>query len=140
VFIPISLITGIILIMKRVTGLGGVFYKAKDKQALLAWYKKHLQIAAEDWGAIFSPKDFIATHPHAYQVWSLFAKDTDHFAPSTSSFMLNFTVEDLSALLPILKAEGVELMDKFEESEFGKFGWILDLEGNKIELWEPPKK
>lgn len=125
--------------MKRVTGLGGVFYKAKDKPALLAWYKKHLQFSAEEWGAIFSPKDFLQMHPNGYQVWSLFPENTKHFKPSTSSFMLNFTVVDLGALLPILKSEGVVVMDKTEESEFGKFGWILDLEGNKIELWEPPK-
>ncbi len=126
--------------MKRVTGLGGVFYKAKDKPALLAWYKKYLQISAEEWGAIFSPKDFLQMHPNGYQVWSLFPADTDYFGPSNSSFMLNFTVEDLDALLPILKSEGVNVMEKTESGEFGKFGWILDLEGNKIELWEPPKE
>lgn len=125
--------------MKRVTGLGGVFYKANDKAALLAWYKKHLQIAAEDWGAMFSVNDFATSHPNSYQVWSLFKADTDYFEPSKASFMINFTVEDLDALIPVLAEEGVEIVKVAEASEFGKFAWILDLEGNKIELWEPAK-
>lgn len=126
--------------MKRVNGLGGIIVKCKDKDTMLAWYNKHLQIGAEDWGVVFKPQEFIANQPGGYQIWSLAKMDSPYFEPSTAPFMINFTVEDLDNLLPILKSEGVEVIDNAEPSEYGKFAWILDPEGNKIELWEPPKQ
>ncbi len=124
--------------MKRVIGIGGIFIKSKDPKALGEWYQKHLGIVNEGWGAQFLVKDLNEVKD-AYQLFSPFKADTTYFAPSTQSFMINFMVDDLDALLAQLKAEGVEVMEAKEESEYGKFGWCLDPEGNKIELWEPPK-
>jgi predicted enzyme related to lactoylglutathione lyase len=124
--------------MKRVTGLGGVFLKCKDKPAMLAWYTKHLGISMETWGAVFEPKVFLEEHPKGSNVFSFFEEKSDYFQPSNSSFMVNFTVADLDSLLPQLKSEGVNVLDQTDSSEFGKFGWVIDPEGNKIELWEPP--
>ncbi len=124
--------------MKRVTGLGGVFYKCQNKELMLNWYRTHLGIDAQDWGAMFPLSESFAQHPTAYNVWSLFKAETTHFAPSTSSFMINFTVANLTELLAQLRLEGVEVLDKTEDGEYGKFGWLMDPEGNKIELWEPP--
>ncbi|MFZ5554821.1 MAG: VOC family protein [Bacteroidota bacterium] len=122
--------------MKRVTGIGGIFFKCKNKKELLEWYKKHLGIPAEEWGAMFFSKN--ETNPNAYLVWSPFPSDTKYFSPSEKEFMINFRVDDLHALLKVLREEGVTVMEKVEESEYGKFGWIIDPEGNKIELWEMP--
>jgi len=122
--------------MKRVTGIGGIFFKCKDKKALLEWYKKHLGLPAEEWGAMFMDEN--DSNPKAYTVWSPFAVDTKYFEPSQKDFMINFRVADLHALLKVLREEGVETVGKVEESEFGKFGWVMDPEGNKVELWEPP--
>ncbi len=125
--------------MKRVTGIGGIFFKSKDPKALGAWYKKHLGIPVQTWGgAAFrwdGPDNPQGTGTTA---WSLFPADTNHFAPSAASFMVNYRVEDLTALLSTLRAEGVQVEDKVDESEYGKFGWVIDPEGNKIELWQPP--
>jgi len=122
--------------MKRVTGIGGIFFKAKDPQALGAWYARHLGLKVEDWGGVaFQWADDSAT---GTTIWSPFKSDTAYFAPSTAPFMVNFRVADLHALLAALRAEGCEVQDKVDESEYGKFGWVMDPEGNKIELWEPP--
>lgn len=122
--------------MKRVTGIGGIFFKARDPQALAAWYRDHLGLNVEDWGgAVFQWADDSAT---GTTVWSPCKHDTGYFAPSAAPFMVNFRVADLHALLAVLRAEGCEVMDAVEESEFGKFGWVMDPEGNKLELWEPP--
>lgn len=123
--------------MKRVTGLGGLFYKCENKELMMNWYRLHLGIAAENWGAVFSMEEMLKQHPGTYNVWSLFNKDSTYFAPSQAKFMVNFTVENLYELLKQLKLEGVEVMEQTEDNEFGKFGWIIDPEGNKIELWEP---
>lgn len=125
--------------MKRVIGLGGIFFKSKDPKALNEWYKTHLGLPAEGWGAQFMLDKVIADAPNGYNLWSPFKEDTKYFEPSTQPFMINFMVHDLSALHAALKAEGVQVMDKIEESEYGKFGWCVDPEGNKIELWEPAK-
>lgn len=126
--------------MRRVTGIGGVFFKARDPQALGAWYRQHLGIAVEEWGgAAFrwaSPDNPTGT---GTTVWSPFKADTEYFAPSEASFMINYRVEDLHRLLAQLREEGCQVEDKVEESEYGKFGWVLDPEGNKIELWQPPE-
>lgn len=124
--------------MKRVTGIGGIFFKSKDPKALSAWYKEHLGFDVQEWGgAVF--KWGGADSPAGTTIWSPFANDTKYFAPSESSFMLNLRVEDLAAVLGALRSEGVRVEDKVDESEFGKFGWVFDPEGNKIELWQPPE-
>ncbi len=125
--------------MKRVTGIGGVFFKSKDPKALGAWYKNHLGIDVEEWGGTaFRWKGTDNPEGIGTTVWSPFSADTNYFSPSAATFMINYRVEDLHVLLAVLRDEGVEVEAKVEESEFGKFGWVLDPEGNKIELWEPP--
>jgi len=125
--------------MKRVTGIGGIFFKAKDPKALREWYSKHLGIESENWGGFaFQWKD----DPRAdngYTIWSVFPDDTKYFEPSKQPFMINFRVADLTSLLAQLRNEGVEVDPKSgDDSDFGKFGWVIDPEGNRIELWEPP--
>jgi predicted enzyme related to lactoylglutathione lyase len=125
--------------MKRVTGIGGIFFKSIDPKALSAWYKKHLGIEVEAWGGFgFQWKTPENPEGIGTTVWSPFAADTNYFAPSSASFMVNYRVEDLHGLLALLRAEGVKVEDKVEESEYGKFGWVIDPEGNKLELWQPP--
>ena len=122
--------------MKRVTGIGGIFFKSRDPQALAAWYREHLGLDVTDWGgALFHWGG--ADSEAGVTVWSPFKQDTTYMAPGTASFMVNFRVADLEALLAALRAEGCEVMDATETSEQGKFGWVIDPEGNKIELWEP---
>lgn len=122
--------------MKRVTGIGGIFFKAKDPKALAEWYRAHLGLNVEDWGGVaFRWADDSAL---GTTIWSPFKDDTSYFAPSTAPFMVNFRVADLHALLAALRAEGCDVQDKVDESEYGKFGWVVDPEGNKLELWEPP--
>jgi predicted enzyme related to lactoylglutathione lyase len=125
--------------MRRVTGIGGVFFKSKDPKALGAWYKAHLGIDVQEWGgAAFDWKGPHNPEGTGTTAWSLFPADTKHFAPSAAPFMINYRVQDLHALLAALRAEGVRVEDKVEESEYGKFGWVVDPEGNKVELWQPP--
>lgn len=124
--------------MKRVTGIGGIFFKARDPEALVNWYRMHLGLNVEDWGGVAFR--WAQDNPTCVgtTIWNAFKDDTAYFEPSTSSFMVNFRVADLHALLAALRAEGCAVQDKVEESEYGKFGWVLDPEGNKLELWEPP--
>lgn len=125
--------------MKRVTGIGGIFFKAKDPKALQAWYKRHLGIDVQDWGGTaFLWNDADGKPTGGSTVWSVHSAEGDSFSPSTAPFMVNYRVEDLRALLKALKEEGCNVLDKSDESEFGKFGWVIDPEGNKVELWEPP--
>ncbi len=120
----------------RVTGIGGVFIKAKDPAMLRAWYKKHLGIDVQAWGgASFRWADSAGRPVAGKTAW--FVGDGKNFAPSTSSFMVNYRVADLAALLAALRAERCEVLDQTEESEYGKFGWVMDPEGNKVELWQP---
>jgi predicted enzyme related to lactoylglutathione lyase len=123
--------------MKRVTGIGGVFFKAKDPEKLKAWYRTHLGIESESWGAVFNWRDDPRS-ADASTAFSVFPEETKYFEPSTKPFMINFRVADLAWLFTQLQAEGVEFDPKIEESDFGKFGRIMDPEGNRIELWEPP--
>jgi predicted enzyme related to lactoylglutathione lyase len=124
--------------MRRVTGIGGIFFKARDPQALAAWYRTHLGLAVEDWGgAAFRWADDNAGGAGT-TIWTPFKDDTGYFAPSTAPFMVNYRVEDLQGLLAALRAEGCQVMDDVQDSEFGKFGWVVDPEGNKLELWQPP--
>jgi len=123
--------------MSRVTGIGGIFFKSKDPDHLKEWYRKHLGIDSESWGFSFSWRD----DPRASDgttAWSIFPSDTKYFEPSTAPFMINFRVADLDELLAQLRAEGVEVDSKTDESEFGKFGWVMDADGNRVELWQPP--
>ena len=123
--------------MKRVTGIGGIFFKAKNPAALGAWYRDHLGLDVTDWnGVVFGWGG--DGSPPGMTLWSPFAADTTYMAPSTASFMINFRVADLDGLLAALRIEGCDVIDKTETSEQGKFGWVLDPEGNKVELWEPP--
>ena len=102
------------------------------------WYRTHLGLNVDKWGGVaFRWAEDNATGAGT-TIWTPFKEDTSYFEPSTSSFMVNFRVADLHALLAALRAEGCEVQDKVEESEYGKFGWVVDPEGNKIELWEPP--
>ena len=123
--------------MQRVTGLGGIFFKARDPQALSAWYRQHLGLDIGDWGgAIFSwggPGSAVGS-----TLWSPFAADTRYMEPSHAPFMVNFRVADLDGLLQALRDEGCEVMAQRESSEYGEFGWVMDPEGNKVELWQPP--
>lgn len=118
----------------RVTGIGGVFFKARDPETLRAWYRKHLEIDVQDWGGAALPwRD-----ADGMTVWTIFPETSNYFAPSTSPFMVNYRVADLDAVLAALREEGCNVDEKSETSEFGKFGWVMDPEGNRIELWEPP--
>ena len=121
--------------MKRVVGIGGVFFKAKDPEALRAWYQTHLGIDIQAWGGTAFPWD----RPGGVTVWSIFPDTSEVFAPSASPFMVNYVVEDLHAVLEALRAEGCDVDAKVDESEYGKFGWVMDPEGNRVELWQPPE-
>ena len=125
--------------MKRVTGIGGIFFKAKDAPTLHAWYRQHLGIDVQPWGgAAFNWVDADGTPVAGTTAWLITSQDTDQFAPSTASFMVNYRVDDLHGLIKALKDEGCNVLDKIDESEYGKFGWVIDPEGNKVELWQPP--
>lgn len=123
--------------MQRVTGIGGIFFKSPDPKRLGAWYREHLGLDVTSWGgAIFEWGG--PDSPPGMTIWSALAQDTKALEPSPSSFMINFRVADLDALLAALRAEGCTVLDKTEASEQGKFGWVMDPDGNKVELWEPP--
>ena len=125
--------------MRRVTGIGGIFFRAQDPAALRAWYKLHLGIDVQEWGgAAFQWTDAEGKPVAGTTAWNITDSSSDYFAPSTSSFMVNYRVADLQGLIAALREEGCTVLGKIEESEFGRFGWVLDPEGNKVELWEPP--
>ena len=125
--------------MRRVTGIGGLFFKTEDPKKLKAWYGKHLGFDVTEWGCTFKWNDLNdqdAKVP-ARTEWSPFKDDTTYFQPSEKQFMFNYRVENLVELIKVLKAEGVTVVGEVQEFSYGKFGWIMDPEGNKIELWEP---
>jgi len=122
----------------RVTGVGGFFFRSENPEALRDWYKKHLGLNTDNYGCTFWWKD--KNGDDASTQWSPFAVDTDYFNPSQKQFMQNFRVQDLDSLILKLKKEGVTLVGEPETYDYGKFGWILDPEGNKIELWQPNDK
>ncbi len=125
--------------MRRVTGIGGIFFKARDAEALREWYRRHLGLDVKEWGGVtfhWQPSDELRTE--GATVWTIFPMSSTYFAPSSTPFMVNYRVENLVALLEALRAEGCSVDDRTETSEFGKFGWVMDPEGNRIELWEPP--
>jgi len=124
--------------MRRVTGLGGMFFRSKDPKATLDWYRRHLGIESADWGGFaFQWLDKDDSGETGYTVWSAMPADTTYFAPSEESFMVNFRVADLEGLIAALETEGVHIVGEIQQHENGKFAWILDPEGRKIELWEP---
>jgi len=124
--------------MKRVTGIGGIFFKAKDAPALQAWYKRHLGIDVQPWGgAAFNRADTDGDASGGTTAWLIAPQNSDQFAPSNASFMVNYRVEDLHALVAVLKSEGCTVLERLDDSEYGKYGWVIDPEGNKVELWQP---
>jgi len=126
--------------MKRATGIGGIFFKASDPGKLQEWYAKHLDVPVDGDGYVcFSWRVKDDPERVGMTVWSLFPRDTKYFDPSEQPFMINYRVDDLHKVLAALREEGVTVDDKVDESEYGKFGWIMDPEGNRIELWEPPE-
>ena len=122
---------------KRVKGLGGVFFKSADPAALKEWYIKHLHIDSGEHGALFKWRQDEDPDKHGYTAWSIFPDDTTYFRPANRDYMFNYIVENLEELLVVLKKEGVQVVGEVEEYPYGKFGWIMDPDGNKIELWEP---
>lgn len=124
--------------MGRVTGLGGVFFKAHDPERMYEWYARHLGLTREAGGVMFRWRE-PDRDAEGLTVWALFKQDTKYFGPGPAPFMLNYRVDDLDALLARLRAEGVAVDERREDSEYGRFAWVIDPEGNRVELWEPPK-
>jgi predicted enzyme related to lactoylglutathione lyase len=123
--------------MDRVQGIGGIFFKSQNPEALRQWYSQHLGIKIEEWGGSVMFTEAGQKNP-GYQIWSIFAAETEYFAPGKATFMINYRVDDLRGLLSILREEGCQVDERVEESEHGLFGWVLDPDGNRIELWQPP--
>ena len=126
--------------MARVTGIGGVFFRSKDPDALKKWYHEHLGIEPGPDGTVqMWWRDVESPERRGHTVWAPFPEDTPHFGRRSSQYMLNYRVDDLDAVLAELEAAGVEVDARREDSEFGRFGWAVDPEGNRFELWEPPE-
>jgi len=123
--------------MKKVTGIGGIFFKCKDPNKMNEWYKTHLGFNTTKYGTTFRWREDTDSTKKGATQWAPFAETTKYFEPSTKDFMINYRVENLEALVEQLKNEGVTIVDKIEDSDYGKFVHILDAEGNKVELWEP---
>ena len=123
--------------VKKVTGIGGIFLKCKDPKKLKDWYNKHLGLKTDDYGTVFQWYQGADSTKRGYTQWSPFKETTKYFLPSQKDFMINYRVENLDWLLKELKRDSVVVLDTVEKVDYGKFVHILDLEGNKIELWEP---
>lgn len=123
--------------MKRVTGLGGIFFKCEDPKNMKDWYGKHLGLKTDEYGATFEWRSAEDPAEKGQTVWSPFKRDTTYFAPSSKEYMINYRVENLEWLVDQLKKEGISFVDEIETYDYGKFIHLLDPEGNKIELWEP---
>jgi predicted enzyme related to lactoylglutathione lyase len=125
--------------LARVTGIGGIFFKSDDPGKLMEWYRKHLGIEADAYGGwTFTWREMRKSSRIGSTVFSPFERASDYFEPSEEPYMFNFRVADLDGLLKALRRAGVHVIDKVEEHPYGRFGWIIDPEGRKIELWEPP--
>jgi predicted enzyme related to lactoylglutathione lyase len=125
--------------MGHVVGIGGIFFKAKDPTALREWYRRHLGMDVQEWGGMaFDWNRADGPGTNGVTAWSIFDENASNFAPSSQRFMVNYIVNDLDALLHALRSEGCDVDGKTDESEYGKFGWVMDPEGNRLELWEPP--
>jgi predicted enzyme related to lactoylglutathione lyase len=123
--------------MARVTGIGGVFFKSKNPNELMAWYARHLGLRLEEWGGALLKWPDDKADDGGLTVWTVAAQSSDWFSPSDASFMINYRVDDLDALLSELRDAGVDIVKGPEAHENGRFAWILDPDGNKLELWEP---
>jgi predicted enzyme related to lactoylglutathione lyase len=123
--------------MKKVTGIGGIFFKCKDPKAVNEWYKTHLGFATTPYGTSFEWRQIDDSSKKGLTQWNPFADNTKYFEPSAKDFMINYRVENVEALVEQLKNDGVTIVDKIEDTNYGKFVHIIDIEGNKVELWEP---
>ena len=123
--------------MKRVTSIGGIFFKCKDPKQMREWYKTHLGLNTNQYGAVFEWRQGSDSTKKGFTQWSPFGEKTKYFEPSTKDFMINYRVENMQELVEQLKKEGVTIADTIQSVEYGKFVHIMDIEGNKIELWEP---
>lgn len=123
--------------MKRVTGIGGIFFKCTDVNKIKEWYHTHLGLDTDDYGTTFEWRQGASPSHKGFTQWSPFAGDTSYFEPSKSCFMVSYRVEHIEELVALLRQEGVTVIDSIEAFEYGKFVHILDIEGNKVELWEP---
>jgi len=123
--------------IKKVTGIGGIFFKCKDPKKMREWYQTHLGLITNQYGAVFEWRQGADTTKKGFTQWSPFAEKTKYFEPSTKDFMINYRVENLEVLVEQLKKDSVTITDKIETVEYGKFVHIMDIEGNKLELWEP---
>ena len=123
--------------VKRVTGIGGIFFKCQDPKKVREWYQTHLGLNTNQYGAVFEWRQADDSTKKGFSQWSPFKETTKYFEPSTKEFMINYRVENLEALVAELKKEGVTVTDTIETYDYGKFVHIMDIEGNKIELWEP---
>lgn len=122
---------------KKVTGIGGIFFKCQDPDKMKDWYNKNLGLVTDQYGSPFEFRNANRPEEINYLQWSPFAEDTKYFEPSQKEFMINYRVENIEDLVQELKKEGVEVVDEIEAFDYGKFVHIMDPEGNKIELWEP---
>jgi predicted enzyme related to lactoylglutathione lyase len=122
---------------KKVTGIGGIFFKCKDTKKVREWYKTHLGLNTNQYGTVFEWRQGADTTKKGFTQWSPFKETTKYFEPSTKDFMINYRVENLEALVEELKKHDVTIVDTIDTYDYGKFIHILDLEGNKVELWEP---
>lgn len=122
---------------KKVTGIGGIFFKCKDPDKMKDWYNENLGLSTNEYGSLFEFRSTDDPDKKGYLQWSPFTDKTKYFEPSNKEFMINYRVENLVELLEELRKEGVEVVGEIEEYEYGKFAWIIDPEGNKLELWEP---
>ena len=123
--------------MKRVTGIGGIFFKSKNPKQIKEWYRTHLGLNTNQYGTVFEWRQATDSSQKGFTQWSPFKESTKYFEPSTKDFMINYRVADMDGLVNELKKEGVTIVDTIESASYGKFVHILDAEGNKVELWEP---
>jgi predicted enzyme related to lactoylglutathione lyase len=122
--------------MEQVTGIGGIFFKAQNPEGLATWYQQHLGLPVNDTMAVFQWRGTEESGGPGQTIWSLMPKDTEYFGPDRPEFMINYRVANIDRMVAQLRAAGVKV-DKVEDSDYGKFAWISDPEGNRIELWEP---
>ena len=123
--------------LKRATSIGGIFFKCKDPKKVREWYKAHLGLNTNQYGCVFEWYQGADSTQKGFTQWSPFKETTKYFEPSTKEFMINYRVDNMDALLVELKKEGITIVDTVQKAEYGKFVHILDVEGNKLELWEP---
>jgi len=125
---------------KKVTGIGGIFFKCDDPDQMRAWYATNLGLVTNEYGSLFETRDTEDPSKRNFLQWTTFSQQTTYFAPSDKPFMINYRVANIEKLVEELRAAGVEILDEIETFDYGKFVHILDPEGNKIELWEPVDK